>query len=75
MDRRLLGSLGGSHLANLKPASLSGGQKQLVATARGLARDPVLLLADEPDAQGTQSVSPVTMLTLSIVTPISSAAT
>jgi len=49
-SRELLEMFGLGHRMNALPKKMSDGEKQRVAIARALAKDPELLLADEPTA-------------------------
>ena len=46
--REALATLGLADRMNHKPAELSGGEQQRVAVARALAKNPPIILADEP---------------------------
>lgn len=46
----VLGQLGLSKKAHLRPMELSGGEKQRVAIGRALVKDPTFIFADEPTA-------------------------
>ncbi|KAF1016334.1 MAG: putative ABC transporter ATP-binding protein [Stenotrophomonas maltophilia] len=60
MAARALDEVGLSHRSDMRPAQLSGGEKQRVAVARAFAKSPTLIFADEPtsalDAHNGQRV-------------------
>lgn len=47
-SERMLGLLGLGSKLNLRPAEMSGGEKQRVAVGRALVKEPALCFADEP---------------------------
>jgi len=60
LARKALEEVGLGHRSHMRPAQLSGGEKQRVAVARAFAKSPTLIFADEPtsalDAENGQRV-------------------